>query len=464
MIRLSLAELAEITNGRVIGDSSVEVFAGVETDSRRVETGYLFVAKPGEVTDGHLFIGAAAAAGATAALVQREVESDIPVVLVDDVVAALGKLATAVIARLRILGNITVIGVTGSNGKTSTKNMLNAVLSRFGNTIAPRESFNNEVGAPISMLLADESTRFLVVELGADGLGSIDYLAKMCMPDIGVELKVGMAHAGEFGGIEVTARIKAELVANIREGGVLVYNADDGYCVDMAENFAGRKISFGTSEADFRSIGARLALSGTHSTIVYPDQSETPLRLQILGEHQIMNALATISVADALELDRKRVIEALEDLPLAERWRMQLVERDGVAIINDAYNASPESMRAGLQTLATLGRETGRRTIAVLGEMAELGQFAAESHDSMGRLVVRLNIDQLIVVGAGAKLIHMGATQEGSWDGESKFFESIDEALDHLRGMLRSNDIVLVKSSKSANLRHLGDKLMGVEE
>jgi len=464
MIRLSLAELAEITNGRVIGDSSVEVFAGVETDSRRVETGYLFVAKPGEVTDGHLFIGAAAAAGATAALVQREVESDIPVVLVDDVVAALGKLATAVIAKLRILGNITVIGVTGSNGKTSTKNMLNAVLSRFGNTIAPRESFNNEVGAPISMLLADESTRFLVVELGADGLGSIDYLAKMCMPDIGVELKVGMAHAGEFGGIEVTARIKAELVANIREGGVLVYNADDGYCVDMAENFAGRKISFGTSEADFRAIGARLALSGTHSTIVYPDQSETPLRLQILGEHQIMNALATISVADALELDRKRVIEALEDLPLAERWRMQLVERDGVAIINDAYNASPESMRAGLQTLATLGRETGRRTIAVLGEMAELGQFAAESHDSMGRLVVRLNIDQLIVVGAGAKLIHMGATQEGSWDGESKFFESIDEALDHLRGMLRSNDIVLVKSSKSANLRHLGDKLMGVEE
>ena len=464
MIRLSVAELAEITNGRVIGDPSVEVFAGVETDSRRVQAGYLFVAKPGEVTDGHLFIASAAAAGATAALVQREVEQDIPVVVVDDVVVALGRLATEVIGRLRALGNLTVIGVTGSNGKTSTKNMLNAVLSRFGNTIAPRESFNNEVGAPISMLLADESTRFLVVELGADGLGSIDYLAKMCKPDIGVELKVGMAHAGEFGGIEVTARIKAELVANIREGGVLVYNADDGYCADMAESFSGRKISFGTSEADFRSIGARLALSGTHSTIVYPDHTETPLRLQILGEHQIMNALATISVADALELDRKRVIEALEDMPLAERWRMQLVERDGKAIINDAYNASPESMRAALQTLATLGRETGRRTIAVLGEMAELGQFSAESHDSMGRLVVRLNIDQLIVVGAGAKLIHMGATQEGSWDGESKFFESIDEALHHLHGMLRSNDIVLVKSSKSANLRHLGDKLMGVEE
>lgn len=464
MIRLSLAEVAAITNGRVLGDETVEVFAGVETDSRRIAPGYLFVAKPGEVTDGHLFIASAAAAGATAALVQREVESDLPLVLVEDVVVALGQLATEVLGRLRILGNLTVIGITGSNGKTSTKNMLNAVLSRFGNTIAPRESFNNEVGAPISMLLADESTRFLVVELGADGLGSIDYLAKMCKPDIGVELKVGMAHAGEFGGIEVTARIKAELVANIREGGVLVYNADDGYCTDMADTYAGRKISFGTADADVRAVGTRVALSGTHATIVYPDLTDTELKLRILGEHQVMNAMATIAVAEALDLDRARTIDALEQLPLAERWRMQLVERDGVAIINDAYNAAPESMRAALQTLATLGRDSGRRTIAVLGEMAELGVFSAESHDSMGRLVVRLNIDQLIVVGAGAKLIHMGATQEGSWDGESKFFESIDEALEHLRGMLRSNDIVLVKSSKSANLRHLGDKLMGVEE
>ena len=464
MIRLTVAELAEITGGKIIGDSSVEVFAGVETDSRRIGPGFLFVAKPGEVTDGHLFIASAAAAGATAALVQREVEQDIPVVVVDDVVVALGQLATVVIAKLRELGNLTVIGVTGSNGKTSTKNMLNAVLSQFGNTIAPRESFNNEVGAPISMLLANESTRFLVVELGADGLGSIDYLAKMCRPDIGVELKVGMAHAGEFGGIEVTAKIKAELVANIREGGVLVFNADDGYCVDMASGFSGRKVSFGTSESDYRAIGSRVSLSGTHSTLVYPDHTESEISLRILGEHQIMNALATIAVADSLELDRVRVLEVLAELPLAERWRMQLKEQDGIAVINDAYNASPESMRAALQTLATLGRETGRRTVAVLGEMAELGIYSAESHDSMGRLVVRLNIDQLIVVGTGAKLIHMGATQEGSWDGESKFFESIDEAFEHVRGMLRSNDIVLVKSSKSANLRHLGDKLMGVEE
>lgn len=464
MIRMTAAELASVVSGRLIGDGSVEVFAGVETDSRRIETGYLFVAKPGEVTDGHLFVAAAAANGATVALVERELEEEIPLVVVDDVVAALGALATHVLAKLRADHELTVIGVTGSNGKTSTKNMLRAALSQFGSTIAPRESFNNEVGAPISMLLANQATRFLVVELGAGGPGSIDYLARMCRPDIGVELKVGMAHAGEFGSIDVTASIKEELVGHITPSGTLIYNADDAYCAAMAERFPGRKVGFGTSGAHYTAVGASLSIEGTRATVVYPDQADAPLNLQILGEHQIMNALATIAVCDVLGLDRAAVVKALGELELAERWRMQKVRVGEVDIINDAYNASPDSMKAAIQTLAVLGRDSGRRTIAVIGEMAELGVYSAEAHDSIGRLIVRLNIDQLIVVGQGAKLVHMGATQEGSWDGESKFFDSIDEALEHVRGMLRSNDIVLVKSSKSANLRHLGDALMGVNQ
>jgi UDP-N-acetylmuramoyl-tripeptide--D-alanyl-D-alanine ligase len=186
------------------------------------------------------------------------------------------------------------------------------------------------------------------------------------------------------------------------------------------------------------------------------------VNLQILGEHHVMNALATLAVADLLDVPRAAAIAALEAMPIAERWRMQVTNRvDGVTIINDAYNASPDSVKAALQTLAQLGR-SGRRTIAILGEMAELGSASREQHDAIGRIVVRLNIDQLIVVGSGAKLIHMGAEQEGSWAGESKFFESIDEALAYVRGMLRAGDLVLVKSSKSANLRHLGDNLMEV--
>ena len=463
MISLTAGQIAQIVGGTVHGSPDVVISAGVETDSRRIEPGFLFVAKPGEQTDGHLFVSAAKQAGAVAALVEHQVEEDITQIQVSNVVAALGLLATRVLDQLRQDGNLTVIGVTGSNGKTSTKNMLRAALEQFGETIAPRESFNNEVGAPISMLLAKPSTRFLVVELGAGGVGSIDYLAKMCKPEIGVELKVGLAHAGEFGGIETTAKIKAELIAHIQPNGVLIYNSDDAYCQQMAKGFGGRAVSFGTNAAEYQLTDAELSLDGTIGLVHFSDGATKPLKLNILGEHQMMNALATLAVCDVLGLDRDLVLEALSEMPLAERWRMQLVERDGVAIINDAYNASPDSTKAALQTLAVLGRQTGRRTIAVIGEMAELGEFSVHEHDSVGRLVVRLNIDQLVVVGAGAKLVHMGASQEGSWDGESKFFERIDDALEAVRGMLRSGDIVLVKSSKSANLRHLGDALMGVE-
>jgi UDP-N-acetylmuramoyl-tripeptide--D-alanyl-D-alanine ligase len=186
--------------------------------------------------------------------------------------------------------------------------------------------------------------------------------------------------------------------------------------------------------------------------------------LRILGEHHVMNALAAISVALHLDVPIDLAIDALERMPLAERWRMQLTNRaDGVTVINDAYNASPDSTKAALQTLAQLGR-SGRRTIAVIGEMAELGEFSREQHDAIGRVVVRLNIDQLVVVGERAKLVHLGAMQEGSWDGESEYFDQPDDALVYLQDLVRSGDIVLVKSSKSANLRHLGDALSGEEK
>ncbi len=464
MIKLTANQIAKILGGQLSGDGEQLVTSGVEIDSRLVNPGYLFVAKPGEHTDGHLFVEDARQLGATVALVEHFVESPITQIVVKDTVAALGQLATSVLEVLRESEHLTVIAITGSNGKTSTKNMLGSVLQKFGETIAPRESFNNEVGAPLSMLRATTETKFLVLELGAGGLGSIDYLAKMCKPDIGVELKVGLAHVGEFGGIETTAKIKKELVAHIRAGGVLVYNSDDEYCSKMAAERDGVNLSFGTNASDYRISDANISLAGTSANIHYPDGDERPITLQILGEHQLMNAAATITVGDILGLDRALVLSTLAKLPMAERWRMQLVEREGIAYINDAYNASPESTKAALQTLAVLGRQEGRRTIAVIGEMAELGTYSTQEHDTIGRLAVRLNIDQVVAVGSGAKLVYMGAAQEGSWDGESKFFERIDEALEALRGMLRSGDIVLIKSSKSANLRHLGDALMGVEE
>lgn len=464
MIRLKLSEIAKVTGGELVGEDA-EVTGSVETDSRLIQAGALFVAKLGEQTDGHNFVNSAGDLGAVGAIVERRLDSGVNQILVEDSVVALGKLAQFVVAQLHAAGSLTVVAITGSNGKTSTKNMLQACLSKFGNTVSPIESYNNEVGAPISMLKANFETRFLIAELGAGGPGSISYLADICSPDIGVVLKVGLAHVGEFGGIERTYEIKSELVKSLGENSKLILNGDDALVVKMAELTSVEPNWFGTSiHSGLSANHISLTVSGTQFDLLLDGVMHSQVTLKILGEHQVMNALAALSVVRVLGLDLTRAIEALQEMHIAERWRMQLLEGpNGSLVINDAYNASPESMKAALQTLATLGRQ-GHRTIAVLGEMAELGKESAAQHDEIGRFVVRLNIDQLFVVGQRAKLIHLGAMQEGSWDGESKFVESIDEALDQVRDLLSSGDIVLVKSSKSADLRFLGDALAEVNK
>lgn len=464
MIELKLSQIAFAVDGVLIGED-VLVTGEVETDSRQVSAGALFVAKPGEVTDGHNFIESALRSGAVAALVEKHQSNvGVPQVVVSNAVLALGKLAKFVLDQIRQQGDLKVIAITGSNGKTSTKNMLREILSANAETIAPIESFNNEVGAPISILRTRISTKYLVVELGADGLGSIDYLAKIANADIGVVLKVGLAHVGEFGGIETTYQIKSELPRAMKAGAKLLLNADDSFVAQMSELTDAEVHWFGTSaDDDVWGDNIEVSLKGTTFKL-HIDEATKPVALNIIGEHHVMNALAALSVAHLLGLDIDRAIAALEAMKLAERWRMQLMPGiNGSQIINDAYNASPESTKAALQTLATIGRQ-GHRTVAVLGEMAELGPQSATEHDSVGRLAVRLNIDQVVVVGDRAKLIHMGASQEGSWDGESKFFDSIDEALQYLRGLLGSGDVVLVKSSKSAELRFLGDALAEVNQ
>jgi UDP-N-acetylmuramoyl-tripeptide--D-alanyl-D-alanine ligase len=463
MISASARQLADILGAELLGDPEVSVTGSAETDSRLVSEGSIFFAKPGEQADGHDFVADAKARGAVVAVVERRVDVEITQLVVTNSVDALGALASWLIGQLKATGKLKVVGITGSNGKTTTKNMLRAILSQVGNTIAPIESFNNKVGAPISILRADLSTEFLVVEMGAEGLGSIAYLAKMAQPDVGVILKVGMAHAGEFGGIDVTAKIKGELAEALGADAQLVLNADDGMVAAMKDRTKARVTWFGTSsESEYWASDISLSKFGTSFVVHWPDGDKSDIQLSILGEHHVMNALAAASVSHLLGASKQQIVSALEAMELAERWRMQRVVRpDGVTIINDSYNASPDSMKAALQTLAQLGR-MGTRTIAVLGEMAELGEYSRHEHDSIGRLVVRLNIDQLVVVGEGAKLIHMGASQEGSWDGESQFFPSIAEALEYLRGILADGDTVLVKSSKAANLRFLGDDLMEV--
>ncbi|NYF16323.1 UDP-N-acetylmuramoyl-tripeptide--D-alanyl-D-alanine ligase [Microbacterium sp. AK009] len=465
MISLPLHHIALTVGGDLLlaGEDTPDtvVSGAVDTDSRAIGRGDIFVAKPGESTDGHLFVPAAHQAGAVLALVERPVDEPITQIVVPDVVQALADLAREVVARVRARGALKVVGITGSNGKTTTKNLLARILQDEGETVAPRASYNNEVGAPLTMLRVTDDTRYLVSEFGASGPGAIAALAGLVHPDISVVLMVGMAHAGGFGGIEGTFRAKSELVQALRPGGVAVLNADDPRVVQMAPIAEGKPAAvrwFGRgATAEVRAEDVQVTADGTSCTVFFDGES-APLRLRVLGEHHVMNALAAIAAATALGVTLTDAVARLETVELAERWRMQPLGSPRVRIINDAYNASPDSMSAALRTLAQI-TGPGERTVAVLGAMSELGEYAGEEHDRIGLQAVRLGIQRIVVIGPEARRLFLAAVGEGSWDGEAVFFASADEAYDYLTGELRDGDRVLVKSSNSAGLRFLGDRL-----
>jgi UDP-N-acetylmuramoyl-tripeptide--D-alanyl-D-alanine ligase len=466
VIALDLIEIAAVLDGALVlpeGVTADTVVSGsVQTDSRLVGPGSIFFALPGEETDGALFAPVAVEAGAALVIAERQLDLPVPVVVVADGVAALAALARLVVGRVRERGRLRIAAVTGSNGKTTTKNLLNAILSAEAPTVAPRESFNNHVGAPISMLAVDDDTEFLIVEMGASHVGEIARLVSIATPDVGVVLKVGLAHAGEFGGIEGVQRAKAEMVRDLPSTAVAVLNRDDRLVAAMAGETAARVVWFGLHpESEVRAAGVTATIGGTAFTL-QADGRELPVQLRILGEHHVANALAALAVAREFGVPLERAIPAIEAVLRAERWRMELLPAAGdVLVINDAYNASPDSTAAALKTLAQVVGP-GQRSVAVLGEMAELGEFADEEHDRIGLLAVRLNIGKLVVVGERARRIHASAGREGSWDGESVLVSDPDAAYDLLREELRPGDVVLVKSSKSAKLRFLGDRIAGV--
>jgi UDP-N-acetylmuramoyl-tripeptide--D-alanyl-D-alanine ligase len=460
VIEMTVAQIAAATGGRTAGGASPDacVTAGVETDSRSVEAGSLFVAIAGERVDGHDFAAAAIDAGAAAVLAEREV--DVPSVVVDDTVAALGRLARAVVDRL----GVTVVAVTGSSGKTTTKDMLASVLSGLGPVVAPRGSFNNEIGLPVTALRCDDRTRVLVSEMGARGRGHIEYLCTLTPPDVSVVLNVGSAHLGEFGSREAIGRAKSEIVRALGPDGVAVLNADDPIVSAMASVTDATVVSVGESEsADVRATDVRLDRAGRPGfTLVHRGATAT-VQMRLVGEHQVANALATAAVALALGMSLPDVAAALDEVEPASRWRMEVTERaDGTVVVNDAYNANPESVRAALKAL--VGIAAGRRTWAVLGEMRELGPDAAIEHDAIGRLAVRLNVDRLVAVGEGARAVHLGASHEGSWGQESMWVPDVDAATAVLRDELRPGDVVLVKGSRLVGLEAVAEALLDSQE
>ncbi|MBM0277012.1 UDP-N-acetylmuramoyl-tripeptide--D-alanyl-D-alanine ligase [Micromonospora tarensis] len=455
---MTLQEITTAIGGSVDNaPDTVTVTAPVVFDSRRVEPGGMFVALPGEHVDGHDYAAQAIEAGAAAVLASRPV--GLPAVIVEDVPAAYGRLARAIVGRLP---QTTVIGVTGSVGKTSTKDILAQVLSAFGMTVANRTNNNNELGLPYAVSLATAATGYLVLEMGARGVGHIARLTRIAPPGVGVVTRVGRAHLGEFGSVQNIALAKGEIVEALPaagDGGLAVLNGGDALVAAMARRTNARVLTYGIENpADVRAEDVSMDELGRAGFHLAHDGQTAEVRLRLHGLHQASNALAAAAVALGLGHPIEAVAEAVSRAEVMSPGRMQVITRaDGVTVVNDAYNAAPGAMRAAIRALHAMSGN-GRRAVAVLGEMAELGEHAAQLHREVGQQVAEIGARWLVAIGgADAEQYAAGAAGTGTTADRAA---DAAQAWELLRDGLRPGDVVLVKAANSAGLLALADKLI----
>jgi UDP-N-acetylmuramoyl-tripeptide--D-alanyl-D-alanine ligase len=468
VIPLSLGAIAQLTGAQLTGpapgqdaDPATLVTGPVIIDSRDAAPGALFAALPGTRMDGHEFAPQAVAAGAAAVLATRP--CGVPALIVPDVTVALGRLARGLVDALP---RLQIAGITGSAGKTTTKDLAAQLIEALGPTVAPRASWNNEIGHPLTVLRATAETRYLVLELSARGPGHIAHLCQIAPPRFGVVLCVGHAHEGEFGGIEGVALAKGELPAALpgsADGGVALLNADDPLVMAMAARTAARVVTFGRGPADVRAEDVRLDDRGRPGFRLDTPSGSGQVQLRLYGEHNVHNALAAAALAGELGMPAAEITQRLSEAEARSRWRMEVTERpDGVIVLNDAYNANPEAVRAALDTLTVLAR--GRRSFAVLGPMSELGGQSRARHEEIGGYAAQTGLTGLIVVGEEAGPILTGAKAEPSWGGELIHAADASAALDALGHRLAPGDVVLVKASRSAGLERVALALAGAAQ
>ncbi len=449
MIPLTVARIAAITGAALDGpvDPDALVTGPVVIDSRQAAPGALFAALPGSRVDGHDFAAAAVAAGAVATLGSRPTGG--PALIVPDVPAALAALARAVVD---LLPDLVVVGITGSAGKTTTKDLTAHLLATLGSTVAPPNSFNNEIGHPLTVLRADAGTRYLISELSARGPGHIAALCRIAPPRLGAVLCVGNAHAGEFGGQQGIAAAKSELPAALPADGVALLNADDPLVAAMAARTAARVVTFGRSAgADLRAQDVSLDRLSRPRFRLVTTRGSAQVELRLHGEHNVTNALAAAGLAAELGMDLPEIAARLSEATAGSKWRMEVTQRpDGVVVVNDAYNASPEAMTAALTALGVMA--AGGRAYAVLGPMTELGERSAEFHEQAGVVAARTGLTGIIAVGEAAAPILTGAKSVPGYAGELLAVPDADAAVAAVTERLRPGDIVLVKASRVIGL------------
>ena len=451
--------IAVAVSGRLVGND-VPVTGPVVTDSREAQAGSLYVARRGESTDGHAFVSGAATRGAVAVIVEHEVDEAVTQIVVEDSTEALGSLARAHVERLRSVGDLDVIAMTGSVGKTTTKDLLLQIMSEDGPTVAPKLSFNNEVGLPLTVLLADETTRHLVLEMGASGPGHITYLTDIVAPDVAIELCVGHAHVGGFGGFEGVAAAKAELIKGTRPGGPVILNTDDPNVEAMARLATGRVIRFSASSnerADVVARDVRLDRADRASFTLVTPEGEAPVELKIVGRHHVANALAAAAGALTLGVGLETVASVLSRARALSPHRMDVhelrVDGTDLTLIDDSYNANLDSMRAGIAALASIGRDSQR--IAVLGEMLELGEDSQSLHQQVGALIADAGVDTLIGLGADAHYSLEGAPEVPNREVAADPQDAARLALEHAK----DGAVVLVKGSFGSQSWQVADIL-----
>jgi UDP-N-acetylmuramoyl-tripeptide--D-alanyl-D-alanine ligase len=446
MISLSASRIAEITSGILHGDD-VEVSAPAFLSSADCIPGSIFLAIKGENVDGHSYIGDAFTHGAVLALTTHAVAENC--VVVEDVINAIGKLAGYVRDQLT---NLSVVGITGSQGKTTTKELLLAVLSAEGTTVATKGNNNNELGVPLTLLQCTPETKYCIVEIGARHQGDIAALAEIVKPQIGVVLRVAEAHLGEFGSIEKIAETKSEMISSLSSDGVAILGEYDSYTPAMRALHQGSTFTFGeSSTASIRATDIELREGRAYFDLVTPEGRST-VALRLYGLHQISNALAAAAVAHALGVSTDHIAGQLSMAEMGAKWRMEVRDLNDLVLINDSYNASPDSMAAALHTLAHLSQERGGESWAFLGNMRELGESAALAHAEIGRLASDLGIDHLVTVGApdyrdgvgAATVLHQCADRT----------EALAVA-DHIN----RGDVILCKASRSDRLELLADEI-----
>jgi UDP-N-acetylmuramoyl-tripeptide--D-alanyl-D-alanine ligase len=447
-----LSEIATAVGGAVRGHDVV--VSGVSTDSRAVTGGELFVALRGDHADGHTFAGEAMARGAAAVMAGRPVGVG-PAVEVSDPGRALLDLAADERRRMR---GVTVIGVTGANGKTSTKDLAAAVLGTRFRTHASPASFNNEIGLPLTLLGAPEGTEVIVAELGARRTGDVELLCEVARPDVVVVTNIGVAHLGVFGSWDAIVQSGSEPVRGLGPRDVVILNADDPVVRGYVGETRARVVTFGIeAEADVHAADVALGEDARAVFVLEARGERERVELAVPGEHMVSNGLAAAACGLELGMSAAECATALKGARVSA-WRMEtFITGDGVVVLNDAYNANPESMAAGLKTARWMAR--GRRLVAVLGHMAELGPIAFDEHERLGELVVRVGVERLITVGAAARAIARAAIREGQLPEDAASYDDPGSAVEDLRAWLRPGDVVVLKGSRVAGLERVAEAL-----